>query len=72
MFIYLTVIYAFDELHLVRQLCLNLANRSWLIALARLGFGSKLFNIVDEFISFSRTSKFARSTLRQTQQRARR
>ena len=52
MFIYLIVNYAFDELHLVRQLLSNLANRSWLIALARLGFGSKLFNIVDEFISF--------------------
>ena len=50
MFIYLIVNYAFDELHLVRQLCLKLANRSSLIALAWLVASvQQLFNIVDEF-----------------------
>ena len=44
MFIYLIVDYAFDELHLVQQLHSNLAKRSLSIALAWLGFGSKLFN----------------------------
>ena len=52
MFIYLIADYAFDELHLVRQLHSNPANRSLSIALARLGIRCKLFNIVDElFVS---------------------
>ena len=39
----MVVSYAFDELHLVQQLHSNLANRSWLIALARLGISVQAF-----------------------------
>ena len=67
MFIYLIVDYAFDELHLVRQLHSNPANRSLSIALAglQLAFGCKLFNIVDELFVLTYVD-FRKSTLRQT------
>ena len=52
MFIYLDCRLCIDELHLVRQLHSNLANRSLSIALARLGIRCKLFNIVDELFRF--------------------
>ena len=59
-YVYLLIVnYAFDELYLVQQLHSNLAKRSRLIALARLGIlGASFFALWTSFISFSRTSKF--------------
>ena len=67
MFIYLIVIYAFDELHLVRQLSFEPANRSLIDRIGLAGcIGATAFQHCGRVFR-SHVRKFERSTLRQTQ-----